>query len=328
MKELELHEKIEAYLKNRLSPEERAAFEAEMNANPELATTVALHRDLMAATGEKDVLDLRRQMEEIYREQTAEDIEGRKKTGATVREMSLGGGMSVSFRRIVMAAAAAVLLGIVAVTVWKPWQQLPEAPIAQPDILPSVDSASTNVQDENRVADLPPSPTKGNKKPYQPQFPSKKQNSTSASGSRYLAMAEEAYQKSSEEWAGTLKSGVTDGTLSTEEKAQQGFAQKDYAAVVNLLSTDSDTLSPVSTYLRGHAYFRLEDYAAAAADFRKLLRDNGYSADAEWYLLLSLLAEKGADDPEVKQLLKQIRKSDEHPYHSDLQRLLPKIRSR
>lgn len=326
MNELELHEKIEAYLKNRLLPEERAAFEAEMNASPELATAVALHRDLMAATGEKDVLDLRRQMEEIYREQSSEKVV--VPPSATLREMPQSGGMSVSYRRIVMAAAAAVLLGIVAVTVWKPWQQLPEAPIAQPGVPPSVDSVSTNVQDENRVADLPPSPTKGNKKPHQPQFPSKKQNSTSASGSRYLAMAEEAYQKSSEEWAGTLKSGATDGGLSTEEKAQKGFAEKDYAAVVNLLSTDSDTLSPVSTYLRGHANFRLEDYAAAAADFRKLLKDNGYSADAEWYLLLSLLAEKGADDPEAKQLLKQIRKSDEHPYHSDLQRLLPKIRSR
>ncbi len=327
MKEFELYEKIEDYLKNRLSPEERAAFEAEMNANPELAATVDLHRDLMAATGEKDVLDLRRQMEEIYREQSAEIVAGQEKPGATVKEMPQDGGMSVSFRRILMAAAAAVLVGIIAVTVWNTRQQLPEAPIAQPDTLPTIDPSPTT-QEEDKVAELPPSPTKGNKKPHQPQFPTKKENTSSVSGTRYLAMAEEAYQKSSAEWAGTLKSGTDRGALSAEKQAEKKFAEQDYPAVVNLLSTDSDTLSPVSTYLRGHANFRLENYAAAAADFRKLLRDDGYAADAEWYLLLSLLAQKGAEDPEAKQLLKQIRKSDEHPYHADLQRLLPKIRSR
>lgn len=319
MNELEFYEKIEGYLKNRLSPDARAAFEAEMSANPALAKEVQLHLDLMAATGEKEVLDLRRQMEELYREQSGENIAGQEK----VRAMPQGGGMSVSYRRIAWAAAAAVLLGIVAVTVWKPWQQIPDAPIALPD---KTSPAQPDLPDEG-IAEAPPVPSSGSPKPYTPAL-SKEKAPSGTSKTRYIAMAGEAYQESSEEWADALRRSASRGDLLLEEKAERAFADSNYQAVVKLLSSSADTLSPVAVYLRGHANFRLENYAAAAADFRSIVGDKDYSADAEWYLLLSLLAQKGADDPEAKQLIKQMRKSGDHPYRSDLQRLLPKIRSR
>lgn len=321
MKELEFFEKIEDYLKNRLSAEAQAAFEEQMNVNPALAEAVELHRDLMAATGEKDVHDLRRQMEEIYREQAEE------KPGAILKALPKGGGMSATYRRIILTAAAAVLVGIVAITVWKPWGQTPEAPIAKPSE-PSPALPAPQILDDG-IAEAPPLPPASSPKPHTPQKPANKskQTDTETDKRRYIAMADEAYRASSGDWGGTLKSGESRGEILLEEKAEAAFAKQDYQEALKILA-DSDTLSPVAIYLRGHAHFRLENYAAAATDFRALLHDEGYAADAEWYLLLSLLAQKGTDDAEAKELIKQMRKSGDHPYHPDLQRLLPKIRGR
>ena len=61
----QLYEKIEDYLLSRLPEPERAAFEAEIQADPALAEEVALHRTLIEATDEEDIKELRRLMEEM-----------------------------------------------------------------------------------------------------------------------------------------------------------------------------------------------------------------------------------------------------------------------
>src|SRR5262245_7703017 len=71
MNALERYDQIENYLKNRLSPEARAAFEAELSADPTLADEVSLHRDMLEATVPADVLDLRRLLEETYQAESA-----------------------------------------------------------------------------------------------------------------------------------------------------------------------------------------------------------------------------------------------------------------
>lgn len=64
MDTIDLYEKIESYLLGRLPAGEHAAFEAEIQSDPVLAEEVALHRDLIVATGEEDVLALRKKIVE------------------------------------------------------------------------------------------------------------------------------------------------------------------------------------------------------------------------------------------------------------------------
>lgn len=60
-----LFEKIEDYLKDRLPPIERAAFEKDIVQNQTLAEEVDLHKGLIEATGEKEVIAFRATLEEM-----------------------------------------------------------------------------------------------------------------------------------------------------------------------------------------------------------------------------------------------------------------------
>ena len=96
MKEAELYEKIEDYIKKRLSKEEQLAFEREIAADSELADQVALHHDLIAATGEKEVAAFRKQMDAIIRD---DDLNAPAPAGKRI-----------VMRRSILAVAASVLL--------------------------------------------------------------------------------------------------------------------------------------------------------------------------------------------------------------------------
>lgn len=66
-----LYEKIEAYLNGALPAAEKLAFEAEIEANPELAQEVELHREITHSLGDSEKIAFRKTIQSIRQETTA-----------------------------------------------------------------------------------------------------------------------------------------------------------------------------------------------------------------------------------------------------------------
>lgn len=92
----ELFEKIELYLNNGLSSDEQAAFERNINADPDLKREVALHRSLLSELNDTDSIEFRQRIVEIAR-----NLKEKKKR----KKKSL-------FWKITAAAAAAIIVGV------------------------------------------------------------------------------------------------------------------------------------------------------------------------------------------------------------------------
>jgi hypothetical protein len=310
MDKLDLFEKVEDYLRNRLPPEAHRAFEAEMAQNPELAEEVALHRTLMDATGEKDVMDLRELMERAYAQQFAG--KGLEKTdlGSSGGAVSPASGMTVSYRRIYQWAAAASVLLVAAAGIWWATKENPAATVAStPE--PVINDTSTvplpgqkpGIAGTGEAETAAPRPTQPD-----PQR-------------RYMAMANDYYR--SPEFSNIRKGeGVNTDSLPPLERAKRAFTDHRYQQVVLLLQQPDPAVLQQATYLRGHAFFNLKNYGAAARDFRTLMEQESMEADdATWYLLLSTLAQKGAKDSSFQMQLKKIMDDDGHPFHAKAKEL-------
>lgn len=120
MDTLELYEKIENYIKNRLSPDDRAAFESEIQANPELAAEVALHRAIIDAAGEKEMIAFRKMMEEVASDVSVDDLDSQTDTQPLTPKASSSQTKIIRLRWIMAVAASFLLI------VWFIWNQSSE----------------------------------------------------------------------------------------------------------------------------------------------------------------------------------------------------------
>ena len=111
---IEIFEKIEDYLNNRLNEQEKAEFEAQINSDDELALSVNLQRKIIAASGEKQVIELRKTMRLL----ADEILDSRSKSDESVLEDSridtVASPLKISFinPRWLAVAAAIVILGV------------------------------------------------------------------------------------------------------------------------------------------------------------------------------------------------------------------------
>lgn len=295
MNDLELFEHIEDYLKNRLSPEAKRAFEEAIARDPDLAENVALHRELINATAENDIAALRKLMEDAYT-RNAEAID--RSTG-----------MHVSYRRIYQWAAAASVLLILGVGVWWMTRQQPAPQVAE--------VGRTNEKPDSIIVD-------GEKTGDQiaetsPTVPPDTEPAKETSRRRYIAMANDFYQPPE---FSNIRGAADSDSLPPLERAKRAFSRYDYRQVVKILRQPDPSVEQEATYLRGHAFFKINNYAAAARDFRAVLQQESMEADnASWYLMLSILADKGARDPGFQEQLKAITDDTEHPFNSKAKEL-------
>lgn len=306
MNDLELYEKIEAYLKKRLSPEAQRAFEEEIAADPALAGEVALHGELMAATGEKDVVDLRLLMEEIYLEQfTGDTADGEEQTPDTATKRP-GGGMGGPYRRLLLAAVAVILLGIAIVSIWKPWQKPVETPppVTRPQA--NAPGQPAPAMPDQQVADLPPAPTIKPSSPTPQQAPVKKQLPVRPRSTKNLAMAREYYDV--QDYSGQLMgAGEGNAGKSDLEISDSLYMLGKYREAAKALANPPAGFLEQALYRRGHAHFAAGNYKAAAADFLAVVqKETPDMYNAKWYAALSLLAQKGPADSEVRRLLNDV----------------------
>ena len=80
-------------------------------------------------------------------------------------------------------------------------------------------------------------------------------------------------------------------------------------------------------YFLGHAYYQNGQYEEAAEVFQipALIRDVRFEEDAEWYTVISLLADR-ADRSSLLDALQSILEEENHSYHQQAIRLQRKIR--
>lgn len=290
----EFYEKIEDYIKGRLSEEEREAFDKEIASDPDLAEEVALHRDMIQATGEREILDFRSKMEKIG----VQSLPPPSQNSAWKRWRITG------FLTVVFLFAFGVVW-------WFNRASEAENPNEKPD------------QEEVPNQSAPPSaapPTipiaEGDEKESKPvqsgDQPKSQKKKESVPDPRFIAMANELYKQQPYE---IILRNVPNaqGNVSLLQKAEEAYKNKNYPETINLLSKPVEGYVSESTKLRAHAYFRLGQFARAAEDFQSLTNGR-YKYDAEWYLLLSYLPRLPETQKEVDALIGQITQVESHSF--------------
>jgi hypothetical protein len=113
---------------------------------------------------------------------------------------------------------------------------------------------------------------------------------------------------------------------SLQYQAEKAFFEKKYTEVARLLADDNMVKNDETLrYLRAHARFCTEKYAAAAADFQALDNSFQYRFDARWLYVLSMVAQGKQQDKSVQQRLGAFAKDADFPYQKQAQTLLQQL---
>ncbi len=111
------------------------------------------------------------------------------------------------------------------------------------------------------------------------------------------------------------RSSAETGLQNVLDNGLAALENKDYTQAINLLGSvqPDDGLYVQAQYFKGHAHFLDQQYAAAEQAFETVSQSNDlrYIAEAEWYGLLSCLAQNKACTEKVNTLLN----NTEHPYY-------------
>ena len=287
--------KIEDYLRGKLPPEEAAAFEREIAADPELAETVEMHRF------EREGLDY----------MMAEDLRAKLRKWET-SPPTTGAPPSPRLRKqktwwlLLLAVAllcATVFLFLrkkdpVGLVVPLPEAQLPADTLRQAPAFPA--DSSLPVAQEGRQDG--------------PGKPAYKQ----PDGTRYrpdlIAMATALHDLPPDFYPDNLR-GATDGGKNPLAPAVEALqlATPDYQKAIAVLLKITPAQQPAwhakAQEMLGHAYFGNGQYEEAAAVFKKMSQQQQPSAQrdqSQWYLLLSLLPAYERHQGEVDSLLSEM----------------------
>ena len=307
MNKPELYEKIEDYIKGRLSVADMQAFENELTNDAELAEEVELHRDMMEVIPDKDVINLRSLMNDSY--QKYQENQQQKTTGTW--GVLKGGG------KMYWAAAASFLL-VVSAGLW--WINIKED--------------HTISQVETRLPPVEhPGPTSAPPTANAPMASVEK-----ATNRDYAAMVQSVYKEDTYH-PGTLmgkedaKSGgagagsaagnqtIPDDRL---QKATKFYGNKQFSNVTQILKTLPEDGKTEALILRAHSYFQLGRYNNAVPDFQQLTDSFSYQQDAEWYLLLCYAAQLPESKKAFDALFQKVTEPG-HPFEKKARILMQKV---
>ena len=119
------------------------------------------------------------------------------------------------------------------------------------------------------------------------------------------------------------------GTNNPEDTLQLGIVaieNGDYQGAISLLNTipPSNSYSLQAQYFKAHALYLSEDYDQAENEFSQVstTTDIRYQQEAEWYSLLSCLAQ----NKDCKNKLNAIAQNNNHNYHQEAQRILEEMK--
>ena len=290
MKNIELFERIERYLNDRLSKEEKEAFEMELRSNPELVAELELHRDMLSAIPPEDELRLRELMDQAYKNEFNEVNAGK-------------GGLSfVRTNRFYWAAAAVLVFAVAGI--WLFTRNQPtlnnEGPsIAKEEVQEPSNPLLTTVDSPSNEEPL--------KRYERVEEPTKKPNDA-----RFKNEAL-AFYNSTPYNPGTLMGSGDDISTTALGLALDAYKKNDYSKTVELLDSIPASGATEALKLRAHSNFRLERFDTAVDDFLELRKSFSYKNDAEWFLLLCYAAQLPDSNTKFKSML-EVVSSPGHPF--------------
>lgn len=307
---------IDAYVKGQLTPAEKAAFEADLARDPALADAVAQARlDLEVAN-----LIIRDEVR-TWMSTWAEDDAWSELDQAAPHSDSPSPPPTLSSRRFYlwMAAAAALTLVLAAV-----WFFRPVKPGAEPVIVE---------QKDNPAPPTPPDKS-GEQQPtlqddtQEPQAPAPRP--LPKTDPRLIAMAGEGFQyRNTETFLRKGEPSQPTKPLDSVSLAVEALRNNRVGEAIRLATAvpQSDARYADAQLLLGQVYFEQKQYAKASIAIQQALNTGKIPKDqANWNLLMTLVAQYGARKPEADALLKVILSDKDHPYYEDAEALAERLR--
>ena len=287
-----LYAQIDPYLSGQLSEAESAAMQQALLHDAELAQEVELRRlEFEVAEG----LVAQRIRDQLRRLRT---------------EPPLGGPpQPIQKERFSIPKwAIAAMLVIVAIGVY--WWAMPltsSAPPLTPSVtpVPPPDSAARPPQADNTPVPQPSTPPAGAK----------------TEAARHLALATQLYRDPDFQ---TLR-GAAPGAGDPFEAAFLSWEKQDWAAVLTALRNvaANDPQHIRAQAFRAHAQFKLKRFGSAAQTFAAVSdsRTQPWAEEADWYVLLALLADGQAETPGFQTRLGKVLSDAGHPYFAEAEYL-------
>lgn len=260
MRDEELHELMEDYLRGAMTDEAEAAFRERINNDPVLAGEVDAMRVAMLALRQHAITTMQERIADWKKETPPPDLPVQRPALAIWPWLRWG----------------LTLLAVV-VGVW--WFTRPPRPSALPPVQPP---------QEVPAAEIPP----GNPPIAEAPAPVAEKSGTP----RLLAAADFARQAhqpfgENENLKGTLKEKAADGNdrLSRAKNLLRSAARKDANAALQLLNDCAECDATARDQWRGHALFRLGRYPEALKAYSSW-QSRYQSEEAQWYQFLAALA--------------------------------------
>ncbi len=277
-----LKERIEEYINNEMSVEERLAFEQLLETDEELSNLV---HDGLKLKQELDTLRLRTKVQRI----------GKEITSSEKNQQRL---------RIIGIAASVVLLITSAIFFYETSHT---GKNIENDSAVSLPSNNTNYTDSSQVAKTQQLDTQDTNK-FKDQstalvMTEKNRNWLTSN----LIVIDLSILRE-------LDNDTSSAGVSLNEAYQQ-LNQSQYTKAIQTLKRINQNYDPETiAFLKGICYFKLNDYQSAKQLFAMLRSKHLYHFDAEWNYLLCLYLLDQSD--EAKTLLGKISSDKSHPYHS------------
>jgi len=304
-------DQIERYLQGRMPAEELRAFEAELAADPELATLVRQHRlerhglELLV---ERDLLT---KMQAWDREtELFQQVQPRR---AVVRPMTW---VLRAAAVLTLAALGYWLLRDTSATSTEP------APIVRikPEIKPRVPSVRKRPQPIPRNEETAPEETTGDIAQQTPEVPAPApiEEMTNGDDLDYAALADEFFRERDFVAPKSTKSGT-----SGYDQALKNFQDGKYNEIISKTTPDGSGDAVEQQELLALAQYKSRRYAEAATAFRGIIAggQQPYVQRAEWGLALALLQELPTKKGQFYRALTDILRDPDHLFYSKAKRL-------
>jgi|GEM_PF-1325376 len=311
---------IDAYVKGQLTVSEKIQFETEMAHDSILTEAVAQARlDLEVAN-----LLIGQEVQGWMNDWAKEVDWGKVAESAALDDpprLSTNKRNGVFFLWI--AAAATLTLVLAAVLFFQPGRPEDEPQIAQSDSLQQSGQPIVQQPDESVTPQTNPVKPE-NPADQMPVSPPPRRDS------RYIAMAETGFQyKKTDSFLRRGEAQIPASHRDSIELAVEALQQKAYSRALNLASAvpPSSNRYADAQLLLGQVYFQQQQYPKATKAFQKAIATGKIGKDqAQWNLLMCLVAQYDTRKSETDALLQQILADEGNPYMEEAEKLAKKLK--
>jgi hypothetical protein len=311
MEKQQLYEMINAFIKGELP-----IATAELFAQ-EIATDLVLSEQISIQRLEHEAGKLLRE-KELRNKMKAWETDNQSVTTSTWSIMRGG--------RATFAIAAGLVTILAAVLFLKPWNSgkstdniatsLPETKQNPTHTIPQIEKPVAQIEKPNPQVETPQT---------KPQKPIKEQPNLLKNTENYLALAETYYKNPNFEAnirGGESQNNPLEAGIITFNK---GEYQKSKDFFNNTLLSEDDT--PYAQLYKGLIAFKLKEYKTAITLLTELSQSNAYllPEEAEWYLLLTYLADNQDDTTVFKNLLSKVKNNKNHAHCKEAEKLMSSL---